>query len=325
MKTGIIFNPAAGSSSGSSLDALKQEFPGRSFEIVQTAGPGGGLDAARALLGMGTREIWVLGGDGTLSEVAQVWLGELRSEAEQAVWGLVPTGRGNDFFRGLLWADQGARPPSDSLRGQAIARLKSGRTSQIDLVKLDFLDAQQSSLGSRIWLNVASGGYGGEVVRRVVHPSALSRWLKPILKRGIYLYETVAGGATFKPEEVALRIEGEDVFMGRWNTLFVLNGRCNGGGMCWSRTARPDDGRLNFTLLEWTGPIPNPGWAFAMWSGDWAHVQKARMWVGNDFEIERKSPPQGRLFWDLDGDCPEPVEWKICRGKPLQGAMTFIF
>ncbi|MFA5862097.1 MAG: acylglycerol kinase family protein, partial [Candidatus Thermoplasmatota archaeon] len=119
--TPLIYNPSASGGRGLKI-AMRAVglLAARGFDVAlePTSGPGGASPLAERLARGGARRVLVVGGDGTLSEVAD---GVLRSGASVEL-GFIPGGTGNDFLLGL-----GVRDTED-----AVERIASGSLRALD-------------------------------------------------------------------------------------------------------------------------------------------------------------------------------------------------
>ncbi len=182
----------------------------------------GGLvrDAVRG----GAKLVVVGGGDGTLSEAANVLAGT------DVTLGILPLGTANDFARNL-------RIPK--ALDAACRTLVSGRRRHIDLGRVN----------ERYFINATSFGLTSAVTRR----------LTPDLKRraGMLAYPVAAASEVISAEPFALTIETE-VLHRTVDALQVVvgNGRYHGGGRIIAPEARLNDHLLDFYVIteEATGP-----------------------------------------------------------------------
>jgi YegS/Rv2252/BmrU family lipid kinase len=175
--------------------------------------------------------IIVAGGDGTLSEVVT---GLLSADlGGYAKIGLLPLGTGRDFIRTL-----GVPNRIDA----AIALLVAGETRTIDAGRVRYR-ASDGEQADRYFANVASFGLSGLVVESV------NQGTKVLGGRVSFLIETIRSLFRYRPESVAIRVDGELVFEGPLILAVVANGEFFGGGMRVAPNALLDDGRLDWVLV----------------------------------------------------------------------------
>jgi len=188
----------------------------------------------RQSLKEGTKRILIVGGDGSLSEALNGFFENDKPIQENAILGALPLGTGSDFLRtvGIFNIDQ------------AMERLKKNRVISIDVGEVKSLHQPQK----RLFLNIASFGCSGEVVRKV---NALSHRSKKWMGGGLsYLWTTLSVFLTYHSPIVKLEIENEGEKRIKINNIFVCNGKYSGGGMLWGPEADISDKRLDLTILK---------------------------------------------------------------------------
>jgi YegS/Rv2252/BmrU family lipid kinase len=201
------------------------------LEIEFTRGPRDAERIAREGVRAGVERIIVAGGDGTLSEVVT---GLLSADlGGYAKIGLLPLGTGRDFIRTL-----GVPNRIDA----AIALLVAGETRTIDAGRVRYR-ASDGEQADRYFANVASFGLSGLVVESV------NQGTKVLGGRVSFLIETIRSLFRYRPESVAIRVDGELVFEGPLILAVVANGEFFGGGMRVAPNALLDDGRLDWVLV----------------------------------------------------------------------------
>lgn len=209
-----IVNPVAGNGAGARIArglARELEAAGLRAEVVVTPGRGEAARLAAAAVDDGYRTILAVGGDGTANEVANGIAGS------QAAMALYPIGKGNDLARSLGYP-----------RGRRLAEWLVG------VARPRTIDAGE--VNGRLFLNATGVGIDGHVAERVRSATPLG-----------YLIASLGGIATYRPQRMDVRIDGETV-LGRFLTVIASNGRYFGGGMCPAPRARLDDGLLDVTV-----------------------------------------------------------------------------
>jgi YegS/Rv2252/BmrU family lipid kinase len=208
-----IANVAA--SEGLAGDALFSERPGHLSELAR--------DAADA----GARLLVVVGGDGSMNEVANGIAG--RNGVELAV---IARGTGWDFVR--------TYDIPRKLEGAVEVALE-GRTREIDLGRARYRGWDGRD-GEAVFANVGSAGMSGAVAKRANETS------KALGGKASYAWATLAVFARWRNDEVTARVDGEE-HAGRMLDVIVANGRYLGGGMKMTPEAEPDDGRFDVLLI----------------------------------------------------------------------------
>lgn len=174
----------------------------------------------------GRKLIVAVGGDGTISEVAN---GILRAGSE-AELGILPRGTGGDFRRTLDIPLQ---------IGKAAAKLKNGTMHKMDVGRVVYTD-HEGNEASRFFANAASFGMSGEVAGRVNR--AAMKWLGG---KVAFASATLRTSLSFDSPEVTIQLNGQDAQRLKISIVCIANGRYFGGGMKIAPEARLNDGRFD--------------------------------------------------------------------------------
>ncbi len=229
MRTLLIINPAAGHGRGERTGDAVAAAASRlwtGLDVVRTTGPGDGAAVARQAAVEGFANVLVLGGDGTMHEVANGLL--TAGTASLPAMGAIPIGTGNDFAR--IVGTNGMRPP------EALEALARGGRSRLDV--------------GRAWdeyfINSLGVGLAAEVAFRVNAMSTL---------KGVaaYLLAVLQTMGSYQPMEITVTTQEGDSVSGECFALEVGNGATSGGGFRLTPDARPDDGLLDFCLIRPVG------------------------------------------------------------------------
>jgi YegS/Rv2252/BmrU family lipid kinase len=163
--------------------------------------------------------IVTLSGDGLIGAVA----GALRGR-DDAIMGVLPGGRGNDFARVL-------GIPADPVAACAV--IAEGEPRAVDV----------GEIGSppRTFVGIASLGFDS-VANRIAN-EAPSR-LGPL----VYAYGALRALATWRPATFDVAVDRERRTFTGW-TVAAANSRAYGGGMLLAPDARLDDGELDVVLI----------------------------------------------------------------------------
>lgn len=222
-------------------------------------------------LAAGCEQLVAGGGDGTLSAVAEAML-QQQAEASLA---LMPLGTANDFARAAGIPLQ----PLDALA------LMDAPPVAVDMGRL----------GSRFFLNMATGGFGSQVT------ASTSEDLKRFLGGGAYLLTGLTRFA--EVHSMHGRFQGPDfAWEGDFLAFGIGNGRQAGGGQLLCPHALIDDGLLDLCIVP--APPDAVGTLGTLLTGGLQGVEavslSARLpWV----EIEAPQP----LEINLDGEpCSQP-------------------
>lgn len=274
-----------------------------------------GEQAVRQAILDGYRQIVVLGGDGTVSEAIQGFFEshahpDAEPLASEASLYVLPSGRGDDFFKSI-GGSCFKRSSEAWKRGLQI--LRCGVTRAVDVGWVEF-ESGGSGRGScseqvsRFFINIASFGYPGLVVKRVFEiRSRLNQfWLRK--SSWTYLVQSLLALKDYVPISVRVSLDGQCVWEGPLFSGFVLNGRYNGGGMCWSDTASLSDGNFNLLLFKNRGLLETLKTSPKMWTGKWEGVPGVYVAQGREVEVELLEPRAlTHPFCEVDGELLEPT------------------
>jgi diacylglycerol kinase (ATP) len=197
-------------------DTLLSERPGHLSELAREAA----LAGARLLV--------VVGGDGSVYEVAN----GLAGVADPPEIAVVPRGTGWDFVRtfGI---------PRDVERAAAIAL--EGETRTIDAGRVSYR-AWDGSETTAVFANVGSAGMSGAIAKRA------NETTKALGGKASYLWATFVVFSRWQAAEVEIAVDDERR-TGRMFDVVVANGRFFGGGMQICPDAKPDDGLLDVLTI----------------------------------------------------------------------------
>jgi len=204
-------------------------------EVAVTKQPGDATQLTREWLGAGGIELVILGGDGTVNEVAAGCLHEDGTSAAAAgiTWSVIHQGTGGDFARGL-------GIPRDT--AGAIAVAAGTATRAVDLGVATFVGADGAE-HVRGWVSCCNVGMGADVVARVT-----GRY-KRLGDSAGFAAGTVATFARHRPRRVRISLDGVVPHPARITEITAANNRYMGGGMLVAPDALLDDGLLDVVTI----------------------------------------------------------------------------
>jgi diacylglycerol kinase family enzyme len=217
---------------------------GIEYEAYKTRGPADATTQTRRALKAGTKNIAVVGGDGTLSEAAEGFFdfnkdseappAKINSAASLAI---LPAGTGDDFARGL----RGSKAPLQQWTDVFIRHCRAGDDSNTRLVDVLYglCDGYQNPF---ICLNASTMGIGGETAKRV---AAQGRLLRGFSGEFRFAIAAVKALAVWRERRVKVSVDHQVVVDGPMNLAAVANALYAGGGMMLSPEAHFDDGKLD--------------------------------------------------------------------------------
>ena len=285
----FILNPAAGKHSPAQalipeIEAVCRE-AGCEYEIVQTEAPGDATRIAKQYAAAGKVRLYACGGDGTLLEVLQgITLG---SETELAH---IPCGSGNDFVRML-----GGAAPYLVLRDMVRAKA----------VPMDGILCETADRVSYA-LNVAATGMDAAVGYNMVRFKRLPGVSGP-MAYNLSLVKVFLGKlgcrltVELETENGVVRTSGEYLF------ALCANGQYYGGGYRGAPNAQPNDGLLDFVLVEKMSRLRMLKLLPLYKKGLHGGRRGIHMWRGKSMtlQIDRPAPAT------LDGECFVTDRWRV--------------
>lgn len=249
--------------------------------LLDGGGPGGTSGVERLL---------VVGGDGTLSLVADHLLTRAGGRPVETALGLIPAGTGSDLAAALGIP----KDPAAALR-HALEPARTARPRPLDALEITAADGRR-----RFGVNVISAGVSGPVDEAIAAAP----------RRGAtsYLKATLGALARYRPVPCRIRVDGEPWHEGPLLLLAVANGPTFGRGMRIAPDAEVDDGLADVVLVPhlpaWQVPIQLPKLYLGKHLGSrYVHFRR-----GRTVEVEPLAdmPP-----FDVDGDAWPGGEVKI--------------
>lgn len=219
----IILNPTAGrGAAGRAADRVARAFRhhGWTADLERTTAPGHAVTLARQAATAGARHVIVVGGDGTVHEVAN---GLLAGTSEAAL-AVVPQGSGDDFAKLLgTWRLDPER---------AVARIVTAPRRRFDVGRA----------GNEFFVNSCGVGFGTAVIRARNAMPGLTGFLS-------YLVPALRTFATFQPPHLAVQ-SAEHREAGAMMMVEVCNGTTAGGSYRFAPAADPADGLLDVCVIR---------------------------------------------------------------------------
>lgn len=245
-----------------------------------TTAPRDAAAIAQREAGAGRKLIIALGGDGTISEVADGVL-SAGAAAKATEIALIPRGTGGDFRRTLELPDE---------VGAAARHIRDARAHTVDAGRVRY-HAPDGSEAVRHFVNVASFGFSSAVASRANASS------KRLGGRIAFFAATLRELIAHDNRDVWLTLDGQQRQRRRVVLAAVGNGRFFGGGMKICPDARIDDGALDLVTvgdLSRTEVVTNIG----------------RLYDGTHLELEDVASARvTRLYAEpVDPDVKIPIE-----------------
>ncbi|HEU4579873.1 MAG TPA: diacylglycerol kinase family protein [Polyangiaceae bacterium] len=204
------------------------------YELLQTLRPGHASQLAREACARGCDVLAVVGGDGTLNEVAQAYVNADGAPVAGPPLALIPSGTGGDFARCCGFGDGHLE--------SALARIQAKKLRDLDLGILRLNDAEQRPV-SRAFINIASAGISGDVDERVARGP---KWLGGKLA---FLLATLGSSLRYRNVPVGISIDERPWHEGPVVVVAIANGQFFGGGMQVAPGADPGDGLFDVVVV----------------------------------------------------------------------------
>jgi YegS/Rv2252/BmrU family lipid kinase len=300
----IIVNPAsAGGATGEAwpcvASAVRTHFG--PFEVSFTKRPGEAVEIAEREARAGRGFVIACGGDGTVSEVAN---GILRAESGTEL-GLLPSGTGGDFRRTLDIPQRTA---------DAARALRDGETRVMDAGRVTFLNVRGAE-ESRYFVNVASFGMGGDVIRRVKSREGLPAGAARLLGgRLSFAAAALQAAVTFEKPLVRVSLDGGAESQMSVANFCVANARYFGGGMKIAPNAKVDDGRFDVVAVGDVSALTVLANSYRLYLGTHLGMQEVRHALAR--RVSAFSADGSVVKLEVDGELVGrlPAEFEILPG-----------
>ncbi|WP_445150477.1 diacylglycerol/lipid kinase family protein [Baekduia sp. Peel2402] len=223
----LLVNPSAGGGRAlKALPAVEAELTrlGVPFRVFQTESIRHAIELANAAADAG--EVAVpLSGDGLVGAVATALRGR-----EDAIMGILPGGRGNDFARVM---GIGRDPVV------ACGLLAHGVPTPIDVGEVV---SEGTNEPARTFVGIASVGFDS-VANKIANEAP------SVLGPMVYAYAALRAMGSFKPATFDVTVDRERRTFQGWSVA-AANGKAYGGGMYAAPEARLDDGALDAIMFS---------------------------------------------------------------------------
>lgn len=262
---------------------LKREKIEFKVHVPQRVGHAMLLAKEVSLLNEDDIRIVVVGGDGTINEVLNGI-----ADFSKVKLGVIPTGSGNDFARGL-------KIPHHKQKKALEIILKSKGDKKIDLGRTSVL----STGDSRIF-GISSGFGMDALVGTGINKSTIKKvlnWLH--LGKLSYAFFTVQTLFTMKTYNVSVSFDGEEsMTFKKLIFLAVMNFKAEGGGVPMCPKAKGDDGQLSVCIVAGVPKLLTFLLFPLLCMGLHSHLKG--FYIRNCKSLELSS--DGRTFLNTDGE-----------------------
>lgn len=217
----VVINPTSGN--GLAIKQWKTaekilQSKGFNYNVCYTKPDGKTIEMVKGIIENGCNHLIVMGGDGTLNEVANGIMLQKRYASHEVKVGVVPIGTGNDWIKT-------ANIPTNT--NDAINIIYNGNTSLQDVGRATY--QINGSKHIRYFVNTAGSGLDSIVINKVSQKKANSR--KKGTNKLVYILTLLAEFTKYKPVEVTLEADNNTTLKGNMLNFAIGIGKYNGGGM----------------------------------------------------------------------------------------------
>jgi YegS/Rv2252/BmrU family lipid kinase len=286
-KIAFVVNPnSSNGATGREWPAIRSEAEARlgHFHSHMTESRGHATRLTREALEGGAEIVVCVGGDGTLNETINGFMGEGGPAVPEAVLGFLPRGTGCDFVRSISIP----REPD-----RALDNIVACRCRPIDLGRFTYKD-HEGHTAHKYFHNVLSFGLGGEVDDRV------NRTTKMFGGFVSFIWATLISVLAYDKKQILLSVDDhfqEEVTV--WNVA-VANGQYHGGGMRVAPDAALDDGLFHVTVVGDLTKAEVFWYLPRLYDGTIYDVGKVTKLTGKRIEARSRQ----EVLIDMDGEQP---------------------
>jgi len=243
----------------------------------------------------GRKLVVAMGGDGTISEVAD----GLVTAGGDSEMGVIPRGTGGDFRR-TLGIENELFAAAERVRKSVPRRVDVGR---IRYLTHDGLET------TRHFINVASFGFSSVVAQRANDSS------KRLGGRLSFLSAVVRSLLTYENAEVTVTVDGGEARRMTVLLTAVGNGRFFGGGMKICPEAKLDDGSFDLVSVGDLGRLEVLAKIHRIYSGDHLSMKEVRSVRCRHLRVAPVEPG-AKIPVEVDGETPGrlPASFEILQG-----------
>jgi YegS/Rv2252/BmrU family lipid kinase len=265
------------------------------FDTRFTEAPGHARTIAHEESAAGRKLVVALGGDGTISEVAD----GLVTAGGGAEMGVIPRGTGGDFRRTLGIENE---------LFAAAERVRKSVPRKVDVGRIRFV-AHGGGETTRHFINVASFGFSSAVAQRANDSS------KRLGGRFSFLSAVVRSLLTYDNAEVTVSVDGGEARRMTLLLAAVGNGRFFGGGMKICPEAKLDDGSFDLVAVGDLGRLEVLAKIHRIYSGDHLSMKEVRSVRCRNLRVAPVEP-EVEIPVEVDGETPGrlPASFEILEG-----------
>lgn len=284
----VVINPASGN--GLAIKQWKTtekilQSKGFNYNVCHTKPSGKTIDMVKDIIENGCTHIIVMGGDGTLNEVANGIMLQKRYATYQIKVGIIPIGTGNDWIKT-------ANIPNNTY--DAIDIICNGNTSLQDVGRATYHINGDSHI--RYFVNTAGSGLDSIVIDKVCQKKTANK--KNRTNKLVYMLTLLAEFTKYKPIEVTLETDNGITLRGNMLNFALGIGKYNGGGMLPFPNA---DTKNNLFEVLFISNMPKIKMLFALpklFNGTLDKVTEVKYIRSQKIKLSSASP----IFAETDGE-----------------------
>lgn len=254
---------------------------GFDYQAVFTEGPLHAIELVATHIREGFRKIIVVGGDGTMNEVANGIFKQKVLPTTEITAGMISVGTGNDWVRTY-------NIPMDYEK--AVEVLKRGETMLQDAGTVSYYNSHVEY--TRYFVNMAGLGFDGLVAQKTNADKIRGRG-NPFL----YLINLVGSLFSYKSCRTKVTVDGQ-VLREKIFSIGIGIGQYNGGGMRQAPDAMPDDGLFDLTVIKDITKLSVLANVRRLYNGTIKKHKLVESMVGKSVRIECETP----VLLEADGE-----------------------
>jgi YegS/Rv2252/BmrU family lipid kinase len=265
------------------------------FDTRFTERPGHARAIAHEEATAGRKLVIALGGDGTISEVAD----GLVAAGGNAEFGIIPRGTGGDFRRSLGIENQ---------LFAAAERIRKSVPREMDVGLVSYV-GHDGAQTSRHFVNVTSVGLSSVVAERA------NRASKRLGGRVSFLSAVVRSLVSYDNAEVTVSVDDGEARRMTLLLAAVGNGRFFGGGMKICPEAILDDGHFDFVTVGDLGRIEVLAKIHRIYSGNHLSMDEVRQIRCRRLQV-KPADSKAVIPLEIDGETPGrlPASFEMLKG-----------
>ena len=284
----VVINPASGN--GLAIKQWKTaerilQSKGFNYNVCHTKPKGKTIEMVKGIIENGCNHLIIMGGDGTLNEVANGIMLQKRYASHEIKVGVVPIGTGNDWIKT-------ANIPTNTY--DAINIICAGNTSLQDVGCATY--QINGSKHIRYFVNTAGSGLDSIVINKVSQKKSAGK--KKLTNKLVYILTLLAEFTKYKPIEVTLETDNGTTLKGNMLNFAIGIGKYNGGGMLPFPNANP---RNNLFEVLFISDMPKIRMLFALpklFSGTLDKVKEVKYIRSKKIKLSSTTP----IFAETDGE-----------------------